>query len=68
MQEYQDVLKLEVLKFPEISELMLLNFQKSIFENLEKNQKEIPGGTTSWSNSARYFQRLLINRWCRTYR
>ena len=36
--------------------------------NLEKNQKESPRGTTSWSNSARYFQRLLINRWCRTYR
>ena len=43
MQEYQDVLKLEVLKFPEISELMLLNFQKSIFENLEKNQKKTVG-------------------------
>ena len=35
--------------------------------NLEKNQKESPRGSTSWNNSARYFQRLLINRWCRTY-
>ena len=35
--------------------------------NLEKNQKESPRGSSSWNNSARYFQRLLINRWCRIY-
>jgi D-alanyl-D-alanine carboxypeptidase/D-alanyl-D-alanine-endopeptidase (penicillin-binding protein 4) len=35
--------------------------------NLEKNQKESPRGSSSWNNSARYFQRLLINRWCRVY-
>lgn len=33
--------------------------------NLENHQKENPRGSTSWMNSARYFQRLLINRWCR---
>tara|TARA_Y100000746_G_scaffold220192_1_gene218469 strand:- start:123 stop:1580 length:1458 start_codon:yes stop_codon:yes gene_type:complete len=36
--------------------------------NLEKDQKESPRGSSSWSNSARYFQRLLINRWCRIYK